>query len=153
MSRKWLYVPEISAGGVLRALRAGPIFGVHGRIARRVELTVATDGLARPGMAGEVIQVPAGASITATLRMQVPDQDWEGQPNRIDQVELIAVTKDKIAVIATRTTKGSGEALRETIAVPSGGVVLRARGRRISPGGAALLFYTNPIHIVTGGTS
>jgi hypothetical protein len=148
-SETWLYVPDVSPVGVLQALHQGAMFGVHGHVARRVEFAVSTPGLARPAMAGEAIRASAGSSVTATLRLEVPETDWDGQPNRVDAVELIAIRKDSVAVIATAHPTGSGEALRATITLPGGGIVLRARGRRNVPNSPALMFYTNPIRIVT----
>jgi len=149
-SETWLYVPEVTTAGVLRALAAGVMWGVHGHIARSVEFAVEATGLSRPAMAGEAINVPSGSSVTVTLRMVVPETDWEGQPNHIDQIELIGVTKDKVTLLATRPPMQAGEAFRENVAVPAGGIVLRLRGRRIVPGGPNLMFYTNPIWIAAG---
>jgi len=146
----WLYVPEVSPTGVLRALAAGAMWGVHGHIARSVEFNVQAAGLSRSAMAGEAIEVPSGSSVTATLRLDVPATDWADQPNRIDELELIAITRTKAVVIATRAPKTTGEAFRESVVVPSGGITLRLRGRRIVPGGPNLMFYTNPIWIVAG---
>jgi hypothetical protein len=44
---------------------------------------------------------------------------------------------------------GTNEAFKTSIAVPAGGIVLRARGRRNVNGEPALMFYTNPIRIKT----
>ena len=54
----WVYAPERSSAGILRALHAGSFFGDHGRIVREAELHVGATGLARPAGAGEVISVP-----------------------------------------------------------------------------------------------
>lgn len=148
-SETWLYVPERTTSGVLRAFRAGSFFAVHGQIAREVQLSVHTQGLPRPAMAGESLSVPAGAELIVELSCRIPDRDWAEQPNRLDQIELIAVTDSGAKVLAEREPATSGPALRETIQVPQGGVVLRARGRRIVAEGPDLLFYTNPVRIVT----
>lgn len=146
-SETWLYVPDVSATGVLRALRAGALTGEHGHIARDVEFTVEAGGLRRPAMAGEAIEVASGSSVTASIALQVPDRDWQGQPNKIDAIELIAVTKDKAEIVASRAPSAGGQAFRETVTVPPGGVVLRARGRRVVADGPDLMFYTNAIRI------
>jgi hypothetical protein len=91
-SETWLDVPERSPNAVLQAYRAGSFFGALGHIARQVELTVEADGLPRRAYPGEVIALPAGKSITARLKCVVPTNDWQGQPNRVDVVELIAIT-------------------------------------------------------------
>ncbi|HWN82261.1 MAG TPA: PHP domain-containing protein, partial [Candidatus Udaeobacter sp.] len=83
-SETWLYVPERSAAGVLRALTAGCFFADHGAIAREVKLTVSAPGLERPAWAGEHIRVAGSTPVVARVEMLVPERDWVGEPNRID---------------------------------------------------------------------
>jgi hypothetical protein len=143
----WVYAPERTVAGVLRALRAGSFFGEDGHIAKSAELLVDAPGLERPAVAGEAIAVAPNSQVTARLRMEVPATDWQGQPNRIDAVELIAIAGGSASIVATRAPKTGGDALAEPLAVPSGGLVVRVRGRRVMPGGSDLMFYTNPIRI------
>jgi VanZ family protein len=147
-SETWLYVPERTAAGVFRALEAGSFFAAHGHIARQVELKVWADGLDRPAYSGETIEVPEGSVVTVQLDLHIPATDWQGRANRIDEIELIGVTAVRSAVIAQRPPQSSGSALTEDLLVEPGGIVLRARGRRIEPEGPDLLFYTNPVRIV-----
>ena len=147
-SETWLYVPEKSPEGVIRALRAGAMFGVHGHIARNVDFVVEAPGLSRPAMAGETIDAASGSTVTAKVKLDIPPTDWEGKPNRIDAIELIAVTRDNAQIVATRPPAPGAEAFSETVTVPTGGIVLRARGRRTVEDGPSLMFYTNPIRIV-----
>jgi hypothetical protein len=143
----WLYVPQATASGVLRAFRAGSFFAVHGHIVRDVEFTIAAQGLPRPATPGEVIEVPLPCTIQVKLSMNVPDKDWEGQPNHIDSIELVGITRDGASIIAERAPSSDAAAFSESVAVPSGGIVLRARGRRMVDGGPSLMFYTNPIRV------
>lgn len=149
-SETWLYVPERSAAGVLKALRAGAMFGVHGRIVRGVEFTLEAPGLRRPAIAGESIEVPAGTRVTVSMRFDVPRTDWQGRDNRIDQIELIGVEAGKATVIVTGTPRATGAALEHTLSVPGAGIVVRARGRRALAGEDDLVFYTNPIRVTAG---
>ncbi|MCG8584138.1 MAG: hypothetical protein MI757_05445, partial [Pirellulales bacterium] len=103
---------------------------------------------ARMAMPGESVEVPAGATVTAKLRMTVPPTDWRGQPNRIDEVELIAVGADRAISLAKAAPAESGPAMTHTFAMPEQGIVLRARGRRVVADGPDLMFYTNPIRMV-----
>jgi len=148
-SETWLYVPERSAAGVLRALHAGSFFAEHGAIARAVKLTVAAPGLERPAWAGESIRVAESTTIVVSVEMTIPAQDWAGEPNRIDQIELIAIDASGARVVAARAPAAQPVAFEESLPVPRGGVVLRARGSRTVPGGPALCFYTNPVRVVT----
>lgn len=144
----WVYAPERSAAGVLRALRAGSFFADHGRIVREVELHVNADGLPRPAGAGETIAVAPDATVVAELTFQVPATAWRAGPNHIDALELIAIDQAGAKVLAQRPPAASGVALTEAVRVPSGGLVLRARGFRILETGTRLAFYTNPVRIV-----
>jgi hypothetical protein len=144
-SETWLYVPERTAAGVLRAFRAGSFFADHGHIVRTVEFSIDAPGLPRPATAGEVIEVPLGTKLTVELKMEVPNSDWQGQPNRIDEIELIAITNEGASIRVNQPPDPGRTALSEVVEVPSGGIVLRARGRRIVVGSPHLMFYTNPI--------
>ena len=146
-SETWLYAPERSAAGALRALRAGTFFGVHGRIAREVELRVNAAGLPRAAYAGEAIEASPGAELVVELSMLSADVDWSGRPSRIDQIELIGVAQDGAEILATRPPAAAGLTSLKTLATPAEGIVLRARGRRIVKDGPDLLFYTNPIRV------
>jgi hypothetical protein len=147
-SETWLYVPELTPAGVLRALRSGASFAVHGRIAREVELRASVTGLPRAAIAGEVIEAPAGAVVNVSLRMRVPERDWLDQPNRIDTIELITISSAGAVVASSSAPLTGADAFVTTVRVPAGGIVLRARGRRTTAG-ESLLFYTNPIRIKT----
>lgn len=145
----WLYVPEKSAAGVLRAFRAGTFFGAHGHIVRQVELTVTAPDLPRPAGVGEVVQLPAGSSFTVQLRCVVPAKDWQGNANQIDTIELITVTPSSARIAATLKPDQDGVSPATTLEVPAGGIVIRARGQREMKNGHNLMFYTNPIRIQT----
>jgi hypothetical protein len=147
-SETWLYVPEKSAAGVLRAFHAGTFFGAHGHIVRQVELTLTAPELPRPAGAGEVVQLPLGSSFTVQLRCVVPPKDWQGYANRIDAIELIAVTLSSARIVATLQLDKDGVTPPTTLEVPAGGIVIRARGRRSVKNGTNLMFYTNPIRIL-----
>jgi hypothetical protein len=142
-----VYAPERTVVGVLRALRAGTTVGVHGRIARDIEFSVANDALPRPAIAGEVIQVPIGTVVDASVKLTVPETDWEGKPNRVDAIEFIVITPAG-ATVKSQNAGGPGtHTVTEKITVGEGGVILRARGRRTIADGPDLMFYTNAIRI------
>jgi hypothetical protein len=143
----WYFVPERSAAGVLRAMRAGTFFGVHGHIARQVELTISAEGLPRPAIVGESIRVPAGTALDASVALTIPPTDFQGRPNRVDQVELIVVTPSDV-LVKTQAIGGSGpQSATETLVASDGGLVVRARVRRIVPDGPDLMAYTNAVRV------
>jgi hypothetical protein len=146
-SETWLYAPERTPVGALSALRAGSFCANHGWIAREVRLTVAAAGLPRAAWAGESIVVRESATVTAMVELVVPERDWAGEPNRVDMIELIAIDARGARIVAARPPSGESPAFTQSLAVPPGGVVLRARGMRKIAGGPGLCFYTNPVRI------
>ncbi len=148
-SETWLYVPTRTPEGVLKAFKAGSFFAGHGHIARNVELQIHAEGLPRPAYAGETIALATGSNLTVELKLEIPPTDWEGQPNQIDQIELIAVTPQGGARVIERQPYVPGQSFIRKFKELRAGFVVRARGRRIVPDGPDLMFYTNPIRIVT----
>jgi hypothetical protein len=144
----WVYAPERSSVGVLRALRAGSFFADHGRIVREVELHVTASGLPRPAGAGEVIAVGKNAEVSVALSLTVPPTAWRPGPNHIDQVEIIAIDRTGARVVAQGRPAESGPAITQTIQVPDGGIVFRARGFSVLETRTRLAFYTNPVRVV-----
>lgn len=144
-SATWLYARERSVAGALDALHAGSFVGVHGDIAREVQLSLASDGLPRPAIAGETVKLRRGARVTIELRATVPATDWEGQPNQLDLVDIIGVAKSGTTVLHSAPLVDG--VLRFEMTLPPGGVIIRARGRRNVSDGPDLLFYTNPIRV------
>jgi hypothetical protein len=144
----WVYAPERSSAGILRALHAGSFFGDHGRIVREAELHVATPGLARPAGAGEVVSVPKNAEVTVDLSIKVPAEAWRPGPNHVDLVEIIAIDQSGASVIAQGRPAEAGPAITKTVQVPDGGIVFRARGFSLLETGTRLAFYTNPVRVV-----
>lgn len=146
-SETWVYAPERSPVGVLRALRAGSFFADHGRIVREVELRVTVPGLPRAAQAGEVIALPRPGKVSVELAFQVPSRAWRPGPNHIDQIEIIGVDRDGARVLFAGAPSASGPAYSGTVDVTNG-LVLRARGFHRLETGTRLAFYTNPIRIV-----
>jgi hypothetical protein len=144
----WVYAPERSSAGILRALHAGSFFGDHGRIVREAELHVGAPGLARPAGAGEVVSVPKNAEVTVDLSIKVPAEAWRPGRNHVDLVEIIAIDQSGASVIAQGRPAEAGPAITKTVQVPDGGIVFRARGFSLLETGTRLAFYTNPVRVV-----
>lgn len=145
-SATWIYAADRSPLAVLEALRAGSFSGVHGHIASEPQLSLQVEGLPRPALAGESVYVPPGSQATAMVRMTVPGTDWAGAPNHIDAVDLIGTSGGATAILQTAPPAADGIA-RFPVVVPDGGLVIRARGRRVVDDGPDLLFHTNAIAI------
>lgn len=147
-SETWIYASDRSPEAVLQALRAGSFFAAHGHIVRDVQLKLMTEGLPRPAMAGETVQVPVGQVVKFTLELTVPERDWLNEPNKIDEVEFIAITSKGAESMLRWQPGEKQEPATLTLTAPEGGLTMRARGRRIVADGPDLLFYTNSIRIV-----
>jgi hypothetical protein len=142
----WIYAPDRTIDGVLRAMHAGSFFAEHGHIVSEVELRVQVTGSPRPVVSGETIMLRAGDQATVSLQMRVPPLDYRGHENRIDDVELFGISAAKTTVLFDGPP-GHPDAFKTTVTVPDGGLVLRARGRHLIDREPAQMFYTNPIRI------
>jgi hypothetical protein len=143
----WIYAPDRTVDGVLRALRAGSFFAEHGHIVTKATLEARVAGQPRPMTPGETLEVQPGAIATATLRLTVPARDYLGGENHIDQVELVGISSDGARLLFSGPP-GASEAFTVSVTVPPTGIVLRARGSRATSDGN-LVFYTNPIRLTT----
>ena len=92
----WVYAPDRTVDGVIRAMRAGSFFAEHGHIVSNVALQVSLAGLPRPAQAGETVSASVGLKATVSLHIDVSATDFLGRANRIDTVELIAISKDSV---------------------------------------------------------
>lgn len=143
----WYYVPEKTTAGVLQALRAGAFYGVHGHIVRGLELTALVDGLVRPLMAGEGAQVKAGTEVPFVLSFDVPEIDWQQQPNQVNAVEFIVITPSGVDTRVHQVAGTGPQSVTERLVVGGEGVVVRARVRREVADGPDLMAYTNAIRL------
>jgi len=146
-SETWLYAPDRTAAGVLKAYRSGRYFGDHGRIVRQVELRVNAPGLTRPAGAGETILVDSGTPIAIELNLQMPRTAWPDEsPNRIDQVQIIVTEQEGATIGAEGPPASTGPAISHSVRITKETIV-RARGSRNLPDNDRLVFYTNPIRV------
>jgi hypothetical protein len=143
----WIYAPDRTVNGVIRALRAGSFFAEHGHIVTRAALEVRVPGQPRVMTPGETLQVQAGGVASVTLRLDVPARDYLDRENRIDQVELIGISSEGARVLFSGPP-AMPDAFNISVTVPAGGIVLRARGSHTTADGK-LMFYTNPIRLTT----
>jgi hypothetical protein len=146
----WVYAPDRTIDGVIRAMHAGSFFAEHGHIASEVDLHAKFDGQPRVIRVGETVAASAGTKATVSLELKTPPTDYLGRDNRIDIVELIGISATSTDVLF-HGAPGTAEAFKTTVTVPAGGIVLRARGRRSIDGEPGLMFYTNPIRITAPG--
>jgi hypothetical protein len=139
----WVRAPQRDAAGFLQGLRAGSFFAEHGGIARQVELQISAEGLPRPAGAGEAIAAAAGTALTIEVRFQTGAQQGT---TAIDRVQLVAIDE-----AGTRVEFDGrpmiGRSVSHTMAVPPGGLVIRARGYRERAENDRLAFYTNPVRV------
>jgi hypothetical protein len=147
-SETWVYAPDRTPKGLLRAMAAGYFFGVHGRIARQVDLKIDVDGLPRPARAGETIAVRKGAVCEVSLSMEAGPNDSAEFGQAIDVVELIGISREKTQIWESFEFTSENPVIGYQVTVPEGGIVVRARGRRRVGPPHDLMFVTNPVRIV-----
>lgn len=147
----WLRVPELTPDHVVQAIKHGAFFGVRGQSARDVELKVTVPGLPRPGYAGETIDVPVGTPLRVELSLTVAELDWRRTPNRLDGVELIAVTPERSRIVRKESNSRGRVVIDYETVVPEGGVLFRALGYRDVADGPNYGFFTNPVRVIASG--
>lgn len=147
-SETWVYVPDKSEKGVLRALRSGAFFAAHGHIVRELIFTVSGAEMKRPAFTGETMAASEGMELIVELNYTLPATDWADQENKIDEIELIGISANGAKSLFKQAPAAGRVEFSEKITVPEGGIVLRARGRRILDDQPDLLFYTNPIRVI-----
>lgn len=151
LTETFLRLTEFTAPHALHALRTGAFYGVRGRVVRDLEFSVLADGLPRPALAGETIDVPAGTVIRVKLSLTIPDVDWKQSPNRLDGIEFIAVTPEGSTILHKVEPQFGRVVIEQETEVPAGGVLFRALGYRVIKDGTDHSFYTNPIRVLAGG--
>ncbi len=145
----WLYVPERSALGAIAALRQGSFFATHGHIVRKASLSAWATGLDRPAYPGETISVPEGETILLKLECEIPNNDWSGARNYLDQLTIVKIQNNEVDALVEERISIENAILENGISVPPGGLVLRAFGRSSKLDGDNLFFYSNPIRVET----
>ncbi|HEX9636202.1 MAG TPA: hypothetical protein VGB99_01615 [Acidobacteriota bacterium] len=152
-SRTLVYAPERSGRGVIEGLRAGCTATVMGGVVSAVETRTERPGQTESVWISETLTVPVHARVEYRILLEVPEQDFEGQPNRLDRVEVISDFAGAPALVHSFESIGPGKVeLRfslppEATAAPRR-FYLRCRGRRVvggpehDRGNADTLFYT-----------
>ena len=74
-----------------------------------MEFTIDTLGLSRPASVGEVIRIKPSSKyntlITVRVKATIPEVDWKNQPNRINKIELISITKNGAKILMDLSPK------------------------------------------------
>jgi hypothetical protein len=128
-------------------MRAGSFFAEHGHIVSSVALQVRLAGLPRPAQAGETVSASVGVKATISLDIDVPATDFLGRANRIDTVELIAISKDTSAIVYSGAPRRQRR-FRSSSSFRQADSSCERVADATSHGEPALMFYTNPIRIV-----
>ena len=140
----WIYAPDHTVDGVLRALHAGSFFAEHGHIVTNVELGVHVAGLKQRSPPAKASGSRPACASTSASACRCPTATTWGAPT----------TSTPSSSSASRTSTRRCSSAERRPALPrspcrSLSPVLRARGRRTGDEGSTLLFYTNPIRVVT----
>ena len=149
-SRTHVQVPEKSAAGVIRALRAGTFWADQGRILDRFDFLISVPGLELPLSPGESAYIKPGESLrwTATIRR------GPGAADKPLDLEVIGNCRAGAVELLFSPTLQAGEQSAEGLISrlepgrDGRTCYLRARARRVNPDGADLMAYTNSIRLV-----
>lgn len=148
-SRTHIYVSDISAEGILKALQAGSFWADHGHLLEKFDFFVYSKGLDVSAIPGETIVVASDGILDVYAEVEF------GQATDISniQAELISnclsgVAKGtKIIPMDQKNNRVSWK-LNQLIAGQDGeSCYLRSRIRKVIPGGPDLLAYSNPIRV------
>jgi hypothetical protein len=148
-SQTVMQVPELTASGVLRAIRAGTFWGGHGRVLRQLAFTVNAPGLTVPASPGELIRYRK----QGTLTVRVSVDRTASQANAVLSVEVIGNCREGVpqSIAKADLPAGSNEAewtltdLR--VGEDKSTCYLRARVRASGGANEGLTAYTNSIRI------
>ncbi len=148
-SQTVLQVSEVSASGVLRALRAGTFWAGHGRVLRQLMFTVNAPGLAVPAAPGESIRYRKDKALTVRVSVQrnashaqshlgaeLIGNCRDGEPQSIAKADLPAGSND-VEWTVQNIRVGEDKST----------CYLRARVRATGGASEGFTAYTNPIRI------
>jgi hypothetical protein len=91
-AKTWVRVAERSGGGLVRGLRSGNLFVVHGDLLNGLELSAAR---VHPGGGQDVaemgssLEVRRGDDVEVRLRLRSPERNAHGDAPRVDHVDVI----------------------------------------------------------------
>ena len=86
------------------------------------------------------------SKITPNLRAKNQQISYQYQLHRLTTVDYPGTADDVTYTYGAMGALDNG-ALRHELIVPSGGIAIRARGRRVVDSGPDLLFYTNAVQV------
>ena len=58
--------------------------------------------IALPAIAGEAIEAPRDAYLDVVLQIDIPLRDWQDEPNRIDELELIGISRGAAGLLGRK---------------------------------------------------
>lgn len=148
-SRTHIQVPERSARGVLRGLRAGSFWADVGRVLDALEVTLNAPGFVLPISPGETARVDPAQAVTLSLRLK---RSGVLPPGAL-KIELIGNARTgRPALLSSRTLEAGQTTASWTLTDLRPGAdgrsaYFRLRVRRSVTAGPDLMAYTNPIRV------
>ncbi|MEK7812232.1 MAG: hypothetical protein AAB296_00600, partial [Candidatus Desantisbacteria bacterium] len=140
-SKTHVYCPSKTYEGVLKGIRAGCSYAVHGNIITGLEFT-SSCGTQTVTM-GETIDAYQGQTITVTIRVQ----PGSGSLNGIELISNLTGTAASTHVFTSNewTSQDSWLQMQYNFTAPNHNFYLRVRGSATVTGAITPWFYANPI--------
>jgi hypothetical protein len=87
-AKTWTYTDKFTMDGLVEGMRSGNVFVANGDLINALDFTVA-DGK-RSAKMGATLSTTAGKTVTVTIAMKSPKMNENGDPVKVDHVDLIA---------------------------------------------------------------
>jgi len=87
-AKTWTYVKQFTTDGLVAGIRSGNVFVANGDLIKALKFTVAEGR--RSATMGQTLSTTAGKTVTVTIAMKSPKMNENGDPVKVDHVDLIA---------------------------------------------------------------
>ncbi|MBO1257071.1 PHP domain-containing protein [Alteromonas sp. 5E99-2] len=138
-----------SQNHILAAFQAGRYWGQQGNFVKNLSFSVSTNS--GSVVMGQVAKVDFDELVNINLSVELNLFDWQSELSDLDEVELIVITDERIDAIKLDTVKmmGNTAVISMPFFINSENTVFRFRGSHINLADQTMMFYTNPIKLVS----
>lgn len=132
---------------IIKGFQKGDYWAQHGNYVDSVDFNVQLDGETLT-MGTEGFSA-AEKQLNIELSVSLNNTDWKGQPTKLDELELIIITENKIDSKIFNHIEAINGIVKLTYpyTLNSNFVIFRWRGKNIQPEQHSYMFYTNPIKV------
>ena len=140
---------SISQNHILAAFQAGRYWGQQGNFVNELSFSITTEG--GDVVMGQMAKVDFDELVNINLSVELNLFDWQSELTALDELELIVITDERIDAIELDTFKmvGNTAVVSMPFFINSEHTVFRFRGSHINLADQTMMFYTNPIKLVS----